>query len=374
MSINLDCFENVIGITETECECYGDIESQESLSGLYLDQLVELADVFQLVDCQNGSDVSEVISNSIEQAKQEFLADFNANILNRFKIRRNPFSGVIGKPTFKRTMSLTDGKIAGVRIYCDNIKSGVLKINKLGGVFSKNGTLDITIVNSIDEEVGVYTINTVANRYALTTVDIELPLYSDMQERLEYYMYYDVDVTNQPKDNEIKCGTCGSFKPRFNTVRPYFYQHVGSQYNWANWIMVGGLHMTKPESWMELCNTITTSSNLMYGLMFQIELTCSPNTIICKDNMYYDKDPVSHAVAHAIRYKAGSIIIDKILRSGMINRLTLLNREEKQANLDDMMGRYWNLITYIVDNVSITENDCYACKPKYPISVGGIRA
>ncbi|MDV7400113.1 hypothetical protein RZS08_52340, partial [Arthrospira platensis SPKY1] len=112
MSIVLDCFENVIGITQTDCECYGDIESQESLSGLYLDQLVELADVFQLVDCQNGSDVSEVISNSIEQAKQEFLADFNANILNRFKIRRNIFSGVIGKPTYKRTMSLTEGKIA----------------------------------------------------------------------------------------------------------------------------------------------------------------------------------------------------------------------------------------------------------------------
>lgn len=367
----LDCFSNIIGISKRDCDCFA-TSGEESLSGLYVDDLVELADVFDIIDCQNGDDVSEVIENSIDQANREFMADFNINVLNRFKPRRQPFIGQIGKATYKNNLRLLNGKIAGIRIYCNNIKTGMMKINKIGGVFSNTGTVDLYIFNNLDELVDEITINTVAGRQTFTDVSLELPLSHNGVDNIEYYIYYDVDVLNQPKDNEIKCGTCGAFKPRFNLRMPYFSGNHGEQYNWSNWVMVGGLYSDPQDTWMTYCEKVYTTTNLMYGLTLQAELSCDTNQIVCNDDMDYQKNPIDHAIAHAIRYKAAMIILDKILRSGMINRLTLLNREEKEKQLQELNTKYWNIVTYIIDN--IPESDCYACKPRYEMAVRGIKA
>lgn len=367
----VDCFDNVVGLSQKDCDCFS-TDGTESLSGLYVDDLVELSDVFQLVNCQNGDDVSEVIENGLNQAKREFMADFYVNILNNFKPKRVPFVGQIGKSTYKNGMKLINGKVAGVRIFCNNIEAGILKINKIGGIFSNTGTVNLTIFNNLDELVDEITINTLANKHIFTDVNLELPLSNDGVDNLEYYIYYDTNTLNQPKDNEIKCGTCGYFKPRFNTNHPYFIGNHGEQYNWSNWVMVGGLYCDPQDTWMTFCDRVTYTSNFMYGLTLQVEISCNSNQIICNENMDYAKNPIHHAVAHAIRYKTGVIILDKILRSGMINRLTLLNRDEKAIQLKELNDKYWNIVTYIIDN--IPPSDCYTRKQKFEMMVSGIRA
>jgi hypothetical protein len=373
MSIEISCFDNIIGITQSECECFGDIGGSTSTSGLYLDGLVELTDVFNIIDCKNGNDVSEVMEKSITEAHKEFMADFNASLLNNVKMRRKRFKGFVGRPTYKTTHNLNADKIAGVRMYCAEVKGGFLKINKVGTLFSKTGTVKLHITNNRNDDIGYVVLNTSAKKHLVNHVTIDLPLYDGFDFPIEYYFYYEIDDNNMPLANELKCGTCGGFRPRFNTQTPYIGSpHAGLKNAWADWMMVGGLYMTNTNDFSDLT---TVASNAMYGLTFDVEFGCVTDSVICDDDVLdFESNPIALAVAHAMRFKAGSIIIDKILKSGMINRQTLINREEKEATLAYYRSRYWEIMNYIIENLSFEFNDCFACKDKWEMKLGLIKA
>lgn len=373
MSVNLNCFDNIVGITtSTDCECFGSIGGFDSTSGLYLDSLTELGDVFNIINCQNGDSVSEVILKSETEAKNDFMADFNTNLLTHFKIKRNPFNGVVGRPTFKANKTVAYGNYAGVRMYCADVVSGTLTINKVGAVFEKTGSITVHVIDNLNNYHGNFTLPTLANKHKVSTLaePLVLPLHSPYTENLEYYFMYEATPMNIPKNNEVKCSSCGVFRPFFNTQKPYFNSQTGGQYGWANWLMAGGLYMAKQATDIDdedfTCLSHTTS-NYMYGLTFEVSIDCKANDLICNDHFSFDgaNAAIAYAVANAIRYRWAAIILEKLLRSGEINRITMVNRDEKKEQAMMFNEKYMQMMNYLISNLSFQENDCYACYNKY---------
>ena len=102
-----ECYENIIGVSETECLCYPDkpIDSTSN-SGLYLDDLEGLETVTELGDCTTGN-VWEIGQKAINEAIKCFVADSNALLLNRFKTVLKKYSGLLGWANGRKPLSLT---------------------------------------------------------------------------------------------------------------------------------------------------------------------------------------------------------------------------------------------------------------------------
>jgi len=376
MSVSTNCFDNIIGITKSECDCFGDL-SGYSLSNLYVDGLVELEEVFGANKCSESTEISTMINKSLDEAKMEFLADFNSNMLTHFKIKRQRFTGAIGRPTYKTVANINYGHYAGVRMYCADVVSGTLKINKIGTIFSADGEIELHVKDNLNNYYGSLTLDTSANKHHVSSIaGIELPMHSPYIDNLEYYFFYETNIQNRPKANEVKCGTCGGFRPHYNTLRPYYNTQTGGQYGWANWAMVGGLYQKNTASAEDIDMTClpTSTSNILYGLTFDIEFNCTANKVICDSGFDFERDPVALSIANAIRYRTGAIILEKTLRSTMINRFTMMNREEKKEVVDKYNEKYLMLMNYIITNLDFKQNDCFSCREKFDGGVTGIRA
>ena len=96
MSITIpDCYDSIVGLTRSDCTCYGNIPdyASDSLSGLYIDELVGLSFIQSQANCDNNNDVFQSLERSRDNAITAFQADTNALMLQNFRMRRNPFYG-----------------------------------------------------------------------------------------------------------------------------------------------------------------------------------------------------------------------------------------------------------------------------------------
>ena len=372
MSIPLNCYENIIGLSQVNCECFPDAPANSSESGLYLDELVGLQFIQAITDCANGDDVWQNMVKARNNAIMIFQADTNALLLKNYKQKRKPFTGGIGRAVAtSHNISMTNGDWMGVRLYCDNIKSGVLVIKDIGTFFEQNGVVALKIYNNLGTLLHEINLNTVANTHthnAQTT--IELPLHNDYIENLEYFFIYQYDGVNKPKINDIKC-SCGSFKPAFNCQNPYYRNPHEPNYAWANWLMVGG---TKTAALPEFTECSCTTNNYMYGLTLGVELKCKISEVLCNEQLDFEGNALAAAMALAIQNKAGEILGDWILRSDALNRLSLTGTEQLQADIEGFKATYQEMVAYIVDEADISQNGCLACKDVYEMATRGIFA
>lgn len=366
-----DCYESIIGLTRSDCPCYTDIpdNAADSLSGLYLDELVGLSFIQSMTDCDNGNDLFFNMEKARDNAISTFQADTNALLLRSFKMRRNPFYGGIGRAISNNNVSLSTGNYLGVRMYCNNVKGGIIYIKSIGTLFNNTGVVSLDIYNNLGELVKQYDLTTVANTHTQNTVDLELPLHSDYTDHLEYFFIYQLGAIT-PKINDIKCN-CGNFKPVFNCSKPYYNVKHDTVYGWADWLMVGGINSATIPDFTDCgCNT----NNYLYGLTFQVEIKCKVSEVLCHEQLDFEGNPLAAAMAIAIQNKAGEILGDWVLRSGNLNRFTLLNTEQFVNDLASFKATYDQMIEYIVESADITQNDCLTCKDIYEMAKRGIFA
>jgi len=370
-----DCYQFIIGLSRTQCECYTPpIDADESLSGLYIDELESLAAVTASVNCENGNDVFDQYDKARAIAITTFQADTNALMLNNFKLKRNNFSGAIGRAVYKNVISQTTGQWYGVRMYCDNVKSGVLVIKNIGTMFDGSDTILLHIYNNLGEEVmPAFFLNTLANKHQKNTVDITLPLHSPYIQNLEYYFIYEV-TTLHALNNDLKCN-CGGFKPYYNTQKPYFrdVQH-DRNYMWSTWLMAGGYHSDTLPDFGLTTNLLHISTNFMYGLTFEVELKCKIDEVLCYESLDFESNMLARAMAIAIQHKAASILASWVINSGNLNRFTLINTEQMIEDIKKWDKIYSDMITYIATEVDITTNDCLACRDIWEMAKHGILA
>ncbi len=365
------CYDYVIGLSRTECDCQdpkGDYELDfnTSYSGLYLDEVHPLNNLTGLENCDN-QDVWRIMALARERAVTTFVADTNALISKNYQLKYRPFTGVIGMVKNNKDMSLTS-TYAGVIIHCKPIKSGVMVLNAIGTIFNLTGTVNVTIYDNLNTNHGTYTLNTIADTFVLNTLaaPLTLDLYSDYVEELDYFLVYTLGAI-QPRNNDLSCN-CDSFKPVYSLKFPYYTKRNLPKYGWANYVMVGGITTDD----LDFMNAGLTGNNHMNGLTLTTEFRCKVGEALCKDELDFIGDPISGAIAHAILYRAAYHLADNILTSGEINRQSLMNREQLVEYQKEWVTKYNEMITYIVENLDVSKSDCIECRDRIFIHRAGI--
>jgi hypothetical protein len=371
-----ECLDNIIGLSQTDCNCFPNdttIDGLTSKSGIYLDQLeglnIDLLD--SASDCDQGS-VWDLMERARNNATKTFKADLLTGLLTHNKERRLPFLGIIGQSKFTRSLSLTS-TYAGLRVYCNQIMGGTMTIKRIGLSFNQAQTFDISVYNAItDTVVETYTVTSVANQ--VTYYDLPTPLVLEMNntesDAPEYYFIYELAGGLQPKDNSRSCGCGGSYKPVFNTDKPT-YMKPGS-YNkdrWNEFVMVAGISgndITERDDW--------NTSSAMNGILLDVEFKCKITELICQDDMDFENNPMAAVMAFAIRYKAGVYLADSILASGKINRYTTMDRERLMGKKNSYEKEYQSRIEWLSQAISPKINDCLVCRDENAIFKGGIFA
>jgi len=371
MSIPINCYDYIIGLSETPCTCYDDGKPADfdvSNSGLYLDQLEPLNKITGLDNCENVS-VWRAMETARDNAVKRFVADTNSRIVQEYNLKRRIYKGGIGrmKYTADKTVQRT---YAGLRMYCADIISGVAKITNINTIFNATGTIELNIYNNLNELVsGSHTLNTVANTLTANALNIELPLHSEYTDNLEYYFLYTYNSGIVPKNNDLSCN-CGSFRPTFNLSNPYFNKKQSQRYGWANYVMVSG-YETDELDFMDIC---LSGNNYMFGLIPEVEMYCRIGDVLCKDvyDVDFTSNPKAAAMAHAIYYKAAEILLRWLLTNPDLNRITMINTEVMEKFMMDYLTKYKEMLEYVIADVDLAKTDCIECRDKIKLINAGI--
>jgi hypothetical protein len=137
--------------------------------------------------------------------------------------------------------------------------------------------------------------------------------------------------------------------------------------------MVGGYHTsTLPAFGTESIST--SSSNMLYGLTFDVELKCRIGEVLCYESLDFESNNLAAAMAIAIQHKAAVTVASWIINSGNLNRLTMINTEQLISDIAKWNVIYNDMITFISKEVDITANDCLYCRDIFEMARTGILA
>lgn len=352
------CLENIIRLSRTECECFDTdkpSDYNEGQSQVYLDELdgLDLKTLKGAEACGPGG-IWDMMQNSRENATLMFKADILAGINESFKSKRPAYSGIIGKTAFTNSLNLS-ANTAGAKISFPRIKNGTIKIKRIGLIFNASVGVTIDVYDNDQNQttpIASYSINSVADNveWATLSTPLELNLWSENTSRLEYYFVYN-RTGFQPKNNKGDCG-CGGIIPA-----------------WRNWINIEGIKGNGTNY-----QSFSTSAELN-GIVLDAELKCNNTSLICSDSspLDFDGDGIAMHIAYCIRYKAGEMLLEKILASSNINRYVLLDREALWGKRNHYRKQYNDYIQYLVNTIDVDGSDCLVCRGNKNISVHTIK-
>lgn len=365
---DISCYDYIIGLYSGDCDCLDGrpVDYNVSDSGIYISDLLEPTLINGLLNCDQGDSVWELMEFVRDLSIRYFIADSNALLLKSNKLKRNPYYGGLGSSVWTKDLSLTNLDYAGIRIMTPLIRSGYLKIKKIGLLLNSTQAVTVYIYDRNGTLLHTLSLNSTANIHTLNDItDITLPLFDEYLDYMEYFIFYQVNGF-QPKNNGvIGCTSCQKNKPGWGT---WNFNH---KYPWVHWLNIGGFHSTGLPDFM---NSTQSGSDYMNGLTFQVELGCLVNEVFCKDQLDYSGNTLAQAMAIAIQKLSASLFVDKILTTPNLNRFVMIDREQLTKSKEEWKQTYQDMINYIVDNIDITANDCFECKDIIEMIHGGIMA
>ena len=364
-----DCWDYVIGLYKGSCSCwdpkvpYHD-DYDTSYSGLYLNKLGPLQNLQGLENCENGH-LWTMMAESRDQAVINFVTDLNRSLSSRYTLKYKPFTGVIGRAQNDRDRAI-NSTYAGVILRCNPLKGAVMTLTGIETIFSYTGALTVTVYDNLNTNHGSYVLNTVADTLTVNDIaDLELPMYSDYIDNLEYYIVY--PVAGQPRNNELTC-FCGSFKPYYDLKFPYYTKQKKAVYGWANYVMVGGIELSD----LDFMADTDPVSKYMNGLILDVNVNCNFVQTYCDTSLDFEGDPIAGATAHAILYRSAFLLADAILQTGEINKHIMINHEALFEFQKEWVVKYNEMLKYIAENVDISQSGCFGCRELNEIHRAGI--
>ena len=371
MSIDNSCFNSIIGLSQTDCNCYDVSGYTTSLSGLYLDELegINIKSLNDLPDCDKGVLVErydKAYKNAVQQARN----DIQIEAQNHFEARFNAFVGKIGLAQKTATYTGISQTYAYVRLLCRQLVGGSLTIKGISTLFESTGSKTLWVYNSLNELLATYTLNTTAN--TLTTndfTDLKLPMFDDRVDYPEYYFVYEVGA-NRPKDNTLNCKTCGGGGYVFNRNAPCWQKNPYKKIGWSNFVCVSAGQTDTID--FEYPTTTSALGTYMLGLVLDVDISCDFKEFLCSSDFNYNNDPVALSIAFALRYKTGLNLCHDILSSGEINRWTMIDHDMIAANMELYDKKYMENVKFIGQNIDLTKSDCWICKEYFGIHKGRI--
>jgi hypothetical protein len=374
---NFDCYEDIIGLYQGDCNCLDGRPAYYNVSdsGLYISDLLEPKFIDGLLNCDQGDSVWELMEIVRNLAIRNFIADSNALLMKTSKLKRSPYYGGLGLSTYTKDLALQAGYYSGVRMISPLIKSGYLKIKKIGMLFNQTNVVNINIYDRNATLLYTLDLNTTANAHNINDVsvsitypvgatEIVLPLFDDYLDYIEYWFVYQLPAGMQPKNNSLyACQSCLKSKPAWGD---FYYS---GKHPWTNWINIGGFSTSGLPDFMD---ANYSGSDYLNGMTFQVEMGCMVNEVFCKDALDFEGNTLAQAMAIAIQKLSAKLFVDKVQLSGNINWQRLINGEQLQKSKEEWQASYNEMISYIAENVNIDGNDCFECKDMIEMIKGGI--
>lgn len=352
----MECLENIIGLSQTECECLteslpqgsDELEFNESASGIFLDELEGFnMNVIQgAANCEKGS-VWDIMNKAREGAIQDFKNNFLGCVGTQYKPRLKNFSWQLAETTFKKTLTSVAGAYAGMRISPAQIKGGFIYIKKIGILINESVPVTVQIYNNLNGGTLIYTsnpISAVADTLTLATLSTpqELPMWSTSHEQIRYYVLMVMNGTFKPKNNKNECGCAGKPAP------------------WMRWIDLTGAEGDDPSD----INSLRVNSTYANGIVVDVDVKCKNSEVICSSEypLDFENDGNALNMAFAIRLRAGARCYETLLGSDQINRFTMMNREAMGIRIKEWNDEFQKWISYLCENVNPDVNDCLVCR------------
>jgi hypothetical protein len=355
------CLNNIVGVTDkTTIPFYADLDPTlqtdiaTSTSGLYMDRLTGGIDLMAVDDETYMSSVLNLALDARNEAAKILNDELLLAINNRFKAAKTKYIGFIGRRTVSATSSST-GNIQGHRYKMHEPIAGNIAISAIA--VNVNGSADFNVyigrrdagnylVNDKGIEETLYTlpVTSVINSWANATLPsggILLPMEVDGVAQ-EYYIYWKRDESGglMAKNNDMKCGTCGS---------------TTATQALSGFMAYDGISLANTDNVRNI-----STDKLGHGISVSAVVGCDNSMVICRE--YDKKEAVKLMMDKAAQYKAGELWIEYIMKSGYINNTNMQSREMMWGKRNHFQKEFNERITAIANAMELGETNCYVCK------------
>lgn len=333
MKANLDCYENLVGLTQKKCDCLPNYTVSDIKSSFYLDEYISTCVQLKYDNCDANSTVWEELQETLDLAYDRVDNDLLTIINERYKKSSSTFNALIGRETWsgplygvnKSTFELKTKEINGLSFFVDRI--GLLIDNSQVSIpisikKTKNGVTSTLIVITLSVNQYKTELNEIIDGNN-KRIHVELPC-----DGSTYLFEYDC-VGFHPLDNPCKnsCSKCNT-------------------------------DLVVPNSYLEK----QIDCNYMNGFLIEMSSECSFNEFTCKliDSVFLDK------IAELCVLKASIIILSKNKTGN--NPFQMLGSFETTKT--DYIERYDTLLQQLkTSNLPEPKKSCFCKKSSNPISV-----
>lgn len=341
------CLDNIIGITQSTCECtIGGLTAEQlkqakaSTSGLYLDANLEggvnFSDIQNIDYCD---DYFSMATKAIAAATKVFSDDIVISVEDKYKTSRARFMGELGRIQYAGFISGSQ-PLQYLRVEPTSVNASVMVINgiRLNTNTSRDVVVKLVAVNdgySYGDVVLETKVTTQANRFVSVALPeaIKVP-FSKNGKKINYFFVWEKE-NDLFIDNSVSCGCSG-----------------GDAYD--GYIKLSGGEATDYD------NLGLKRDKFAHGFSLDVEMFCDTSGLVCSG--FKSENRIALVTAWAILYKAGEILIESVLNSSEINRFTMMNREYLYGKRNHYRAEYNNRINYLGVEIDITSDDCFVCR------------
>jgi len=367
------CIQNSIGLANCACPCVAQSGPEgwsESPSGLFVADLPGLGMLEGWASCEGPDNPWALLADARRQAAVQFCSDIATKLADNKAIVRRNYTGWVGEQTANRTVTLSKN-YAGARVQLAPVEQGRVTLDKIGGVFSASGTVEVTIYNADGDDLATVEITTTANRFSEATLEdaLLLPTQDRFGNPAQYFLTYTAADSPAPLAIRASCGCGISVDTSFRLSRPYPKNITRPGAAWVSWAMVGGFQADTLD-FPALAQEETATSEVN-GLALHLITECDTTKAICS-GQYDASDPVNRVGAHALLYLTGKIIADKLRLTVSAQRSMVVNRQELTELAKDWLTEYYTRIEWLGANAKADGGGCLECRKT--ITVNGILA
>lgn len=343
---NIECLNEIIGVTEEFCQClHGQLSDEEfqqlkkSKSGLFLDNVeggLFLRNVPQLDKCKSFLNIQ---IKAIETAKKFFFADILAELNLKYQVKKTKFVGEIGKASYTSSMDMKK-RLQFLKLKTNS--DGVANIDRIRVFVNKDVTTKVWVMQF---EEGSQNGNIIFENESISTqmnyIEIQLnePLKLPLNvngKKQNYYVIWERLGDVQPRDIKVSCGCSGG-----DGFEQYLFASGG-----------------EAENFSEIQNEI--NDVYTHGISIDIQIKCETGSVICKE--YDENDAIAYVTAFSILYKSAELVIENVMNSSEVNRFTMLSREHLWGKRSHFKSEYEKRIKWLAENVDVASSDCFFCR------------
>ena len=376
MSLTGECFDKVIGLTRTQCDCYEDPPAgyDESASGLYLDEApgMNLKRIFSAADCEN--DGWELMTKARAEGLKRFTGEVIKHIVAGTSEKRKSSRSLIAADKASKEVSL-GSTYHGVELVFANHVGGTATIHRIGGAFKFTGSVTVKVYADMDSDTPVSTHVIAATNNKREWTDIT-PFTVDLSTKYgdnpRLWLLFEPTAGQQALDVKVASCTCQG-KPKWNIEQPYYESGVVMDGQaWTAWAMVSGTYgndLSDRENWVH--------SNETQGLMLDISFACDARQALCTGTPNYDTDPHQSTFAYGVRFAAALYLVENITGSTRVIRENIVNGEQMEllrvSYTKEMNDRAEWLGQELSGDQVNKYADCFVCKDETGLNVSTMR-